>query len=292
MRILNFGSINIDHVYGVDHIATEGETVEAVTYHRFAGGKGANQSAALARAGADVVHAGRIGRDGTWVTRKLAELGVDTTLIEVEEAPTGHAVIQVERDSGRNSIIVFGGANHLQTRNGIERALRTLHSGDFLLLQNEVNGSEILLSEAARRGLRVFFNPAPVTTAVSSLALETLDTVLLNQSEAAALTGLDTVQAQLKEIARRYPAVRCVLTLGADGMIFQGAGCTFTVPAPRVAAVDTTAAGDTFVGYYVASIAAGADPRAAATRAVRAAALCVQRPGAMDSIPSSREVDG
>ena len=186
---------------------------------------------------------------------------------------------------------MYGGANQRQTPEAMQAALDALEPGDILLLQNEINGSRLLLEGALRRGVRTFLNPAPFTPALRSLPLDRLDTILMNQSEAAALTGADEPMAQLAAWARRCAGVRCVLTLGERGVLIRDGDAAFEVPAPRVQATDTTGAGDTFIGYYVAGIATGADSRAAAERAVRAAALCVQRPGAMDSIPPATTTD-
>ena len=137
MNILNFGSLNIDLVYQVEHIARPGETIASSAHQVFAGGKGANQSAALARAGASVFHAGQVGPDGQWVVDKLAGLGVDVQHIRVGDAPTGQAIIQVDRQ-GQNSIVLFAGANAQIDREAIDATLGHFGRGDLLLLQNEI----------------------------------------------------------------------------------------------------------------------------------------------------------
>ena len=140
MAVLNFGSLNIDHVYHVDHVARPGETLASRSYRVFAGGKGANQSAALALAGAPVAHAGRVGRDGRWLVEGLSDLGVDVDHVVVDDdEPTGHAVIQVEEQSGENAIVLFPGCNRRISPDQIRTCLNSFGSGDILLLQNETN---------------------------------------------------------------------------------------------------------------------------------------------------------
>lgn len=289
MKILNYGSINVDHVYSVDHISRAGETLAARCYQVFAGGKGANQSAALALAGAVVYHAGRVGQEGTWVVDKLAGLGVDVRHVTVHEEPTGHASIQVD-PHGQNSIVIYAGANEHQDMDTARSVLRHFEPGDMLLLQNEINGIYDLIDEGSKFGLRVVYNPAPAAPWVRDLPLHLVDTIILNQTEATALTGADDVPRQLEQMASNWPSLDCVLTLGTAGMAYRGRAGAFALPAVSVAATDTTGAGDTFIGYYLAAIAGGMTPEDAAARAVKAAALCVCRPGAMDSIPAAAEV--
>ena len=138
MKILNFGSINIDLVYRVPHIVKPGETLSSLSLARFAGGKGNNQSIALARAGAPVFHAGKIGKDGAWIVAMLKVAGADVRFVKKDPGPTGHAVIQVA-DSGQNSIVLFPGANRTITPQEIRDTLAHFGKGDILLLQNEIN---------------------------------------------------------------------------------------------------------------------------------------------------------
>jgi len=290
MRVLNFGSLNVDHVYRVPHIARPGETVAGTVYQRFAGGKGANQSVALARAGAPVAHAGCIGPEGLWLREKLAAEGVDVADIRVAEGPGGHALIQVE-DSGQNSIVLFAGANAAISLEHVTTALARMRPGDILLLQNEINATSELISAGAAHGLRVVFNPAPMSPAVVSYPLEKVSMLIVNEHEAQALSGNDRPDTMLAALASRWPRTDLCLTLGAEGALYHSArGQRWHSPAPRVPAVDTTAAGDTFIGYLLAGVLRGeAEPSALAV-ACRAAAVSVTRPGAMDSIPRPHEV--
>lgn len=289
MRVLNFGSLNIDHVYQVERIVRPGETLPSSSYQVFAGGKGANQSAALALALAPVFHAGRVGPEGQWLKDKLSALGADLRFTLEDDFPTGHAIIQVD-PQGRNAIVLFAGCNARISPAQIDQTLEHFGEGDLLLLQNEINEIPRLIQQAHSRGLRVCFNPAPFTPQVAAYPLERVDILVVNEIEGKGLADQEDPQAILDSLAKKYPRAELVLTLGERGALYRSPRETFHVPAVQVKAVDTTAAGDTFIGYFLAGVAAGQSPRAALHRAARAAALCVTRPGAMDSIPRSGEV--
>jgi ribokinase len=289
MRILNYGSLNIDHVYAVDHLVRPGETLGSLRYSRFAGGKGNNQSVALARAGASVCHAGRIGADGVWLRDGLAACGVDVSRVRVCDVATGHAVIQVDR-AGQNAIVLHGGANRAVTAADAEGDLAGFGPGDWLLLQNEIAAIPDIVRLGSDRGMRVAFNPAPMHADVLAYPLERVSCFLLNEIEGSELTGVAEPDGILIEMRRRFPAAMTVLTLGA-----RGARCVSTegvtqADAVPVTAVDTTAAGDTFIGYFLADVARGAGTKVALRAACEAAALCVTRPGAADSIPTRAEL--
>ena len=291
MRILNFGSLNIDHVYRVDHIVHPGETIGSNSYSRFCGGKGLNQSIALARAGAEVWHAGKIGADGRFLRERLAEDGVNVDFVEEVSVPTGHAVIQVDAD-GENAIVIHGGANRAITRADAERVLSVFSAGDFLLAQNETSALTDLLELAAAGKLKVAFNPAPFSPEVTEYPLEVVDLFILNETEAQGLTGKAGPETAATALLGRYPDAVVILTLGAAGALCADRSGIFRVPGQHVAAVDTTAAGDTFIGYFLAQYAKEADLRYCMTVACQAAALCVTRPGAADSIPVLEEIEG
>ena len=188
MNILNFGSLNIDLVYQVEHIARPGETISSSAHQVFAGGKGANQSAALARAGARVFHAGQVGPEGQWLVDKLAELGVDVQHIRVGDVPTGHAIIQVDRH-GQNSIVLFAGANAQIDRGAIDTALSHFDQVDILLLQNEINDIAYIITSASERGLTICLNPAPFGPEVCAYPLKLVDLLIVNETEAIGLAA-------------------------------------------------------------------------------------------------------
>jgi ribokinase len=288
-KILNFGSLNIDHVYSVPHFVRPGETLASLAFRSFAGGKGNNQSIALARAGARVFHAGAIGADGIFLKEKLKEAGADTSFVSVLPAPTGHAIIQVN-PQGQNSIILQGGANQLVSKKQIDRVLAHFSRGDFLLLQNEISEIPYLLKRGARQGLKIVFNPSPMDASVLKYPLQCVDIFILNEIEAGELSRRNSIGKIISALKKKYPRADIVLTLGSKGVCFASADQMLKIPAVKVKAVDTTAAGDTFTGYFLAELARGEKPGPALSLACRAAALCVMRPGAADSIPTRDQV--
>ncbi len=290
MRILNYGSLNLDHVYRVDHFVAPGETLASLAYARHCGGKGGNQSLALARAGAAVWQAGKIGPDGLVLRETLAAAGVDVSLLHTDGSATGHAIIQVNRD-GENAILLHGGANREIGEDEAAEALARFGPGDLLLLQNEISAIPAILRQAKARGMAVAFNPAPLGPEVAGYPLDCVDLFILNEIEGGQLSGESTPEAIIAALRGRFPAADILLTLGAQGARFAGAdGSMVDMAAERVQAVDTTAAGDTFIGYFLARRAVGDPPATALRIAGHAAAICVTRPGAAESIPVLAEV--
>ncbi|MBB3229945.1 ribokinase [Halomonas stenophila] len=289
----NFGSINLDHVYRVPHLVRPGETLASHDYRVGLGGKGANQSLAMARAGGRVRHWGRLGRQDAWARDLMARSGVAVDSVALVDEPSGHAIIQVD-DQGENAILLFPGANHGFTTADLDARIAEIAPGDWLLTQNECNALPRVFARAQARGVKIAFNPAPMTDEVAGLPLAACRLLFVNRGEAEALTGLATdapAEALLAALARRLPATETVLTLGGDGAWYQyGDQRHFQPPLPVVAR-DTTAAGDTFIGYYLAAVQADLPPTACLERAATAAALAVQRLGATESIPDAAEVE-
>ena len=283
-KILNIGSLNLDYVYAVPHFVAAGETLLASRRDVFAGGKGLNQTVAAARAGAKVFHAGAVGADGDMLLALLRDAGADVSAVRRVDVPTGHAVIQVT-PQGENAIWILGGANRSVSADAVEGALGKVAAGDILLLQNEINGLDAILRRAAEKGLRILFNPAPMEAAVKDLPLHLLDTLIVNEGEGRALAG------DMDDLRAAYPRQKILLTQGRRGaMLWTGSELLFR-PAFPVKALDTTAAGDCFLGYYAAALSEG-QPYARALRLASAAsALAVQRRGAAPSIPMRREVE-
>ncbi|OHD81069.1 MAG: hypothetical protein A3J97_15645 [Spirochaetes bacterium RIFOXYC1_FULL_54_7] len=307
-RILNIGSINLDEVFSVPHFIRPGETMTCRSYERFVGGKGNNQSTALGRAGAEIHHAGKIGQDGHFAVELLAKNGVDTSRVRTAEVPTGRALIQVD-EQGQNCIILFGGANRAITREDVDSFLDGWGKGDAVLFQNEIASLSYAMEEARKKGLRIYFNPSPADELLADLPLDAVDCFILNEVEGAMLSGLEAgsagsaglsapgasaeVDAMLAALRRRFPGAELLLTLGASGASHENPdGTRVSVPARRVKAVDTTAAGDTFTGYFIAARLRGESPQAAMEEATAAAAICVQKPGAAASIPFRTELAG
>ncbi len=290
--LYNYGSINIDHVYQVPHLVRPGETLTSHGYRQVLGGKGANQSLAVARAGGNVSHWGRLGQTDSWALETLSAAGVDTSHVELTAEPSGHAVIQVD-DQGENAIILHPGANHGFTDAQHIALLTSVDEGDWLLLQNECNALDKLMASAADKGMQIVFNPAPMTANVLRLPLERCRLLFLNRGEAATLVKLDEhdeVERLLDALQQKLPDSEIVLTLGGDGVCYQSGGQRLRLAAHEVVARDTTAAGDTFIGYFMAALQHEHDVAAALRLASAASALCVQREGAAPSIPVLSEV--
>jgi len=290
MPILNFGSLNIDHVYRVDSFVQPGETKHSKAYMVNSGGKGLNQSIAAAKAGGQVLHAGLVGRDGSFLVEKLQAAGVDTALMQASAEVSGHAIIQVA-DSGQNCILLYGGTNQLLTESYVESALSDFGGEGLVLLQNETNLTALIIQKAAEKGLKVAFNAAPYSNAVNSYPINLLDWLIVNEVEAAGILGADADEQLLPRLAERYPRAGILLTLGSAGARCCQNGHFASIGSCAVQAVDTTAAGDTFTGYFLQGILQGSDTVEALRLATAAAALCVQRPGAADSIPNRAEVE-
>lgn len=290
MKILNFGSLNLDYVYAVDHIVQPGETVASKRLDVFCGGKGLNQSIALARAGAQVFHAGMIGGDGDPLIGMLRENGVDVGQILRVEERSGNAIIQVSA-AGQNSIVLFGGANRCNSRDNVDRVLSNFAAGDMLLLQNEINHIDYIVERAAALGMTTVLNPSPFDEAVPACDLAKVSLFLVNEVEGEQITGESEPDRILSAMRSLYPASRVVLTLGGDGAMYQDAAQIVREPARRVPVVDTTAAGDTFAGYFLAAAMEGRDPAFALRSATFAASIAVSRAGAAPSIPHRSEVE-
>lgn len=289
MRILNFGSLNIDEIYRVPHLVSPGETVEASDRRVSPGGKGLNQSIALSRAGAHVTHAGCIGADGMFLKDTLAENSIDVSQLHISDVPTGRAVIQVA-DDGQNSIVYFPGANRCVGVQYIRKMLSFFGPGEWVLLQNEISGVGEILHLAAERGMHIAFNPSPISADLHSLPLEVVSCLLLNEIEGASLTRVRNHEAMLEILREKYPRSSIVLTVGSAGAYYADCNEVIYQPAVPAVAVDTTGAGDVFTGYLLAALGEGKPPREAMYTASVAAAISITRHGAAASVPTRAEV--
>lgn len=290
MKILNFGSCNIDYVYRLHHIAAPGETQKSDDLQTFAGGKGLNQSVAIAKAGGRVCHAGCIGTDGDMLLHTLQENAVDTALLQRMPQKNGHAMIQVS-ETGENAIIVYPGTNAMIREDYVDAVLSHFSKGDILVLQNEINCLSYILSCAHQRGMTVILNPSPIQDALRSLDFHKISYMVLNEIEAVALFGGDDAQSSAGIAAEQYPNLRIVLTLGENGSVYREGSVVWHQNAFRVKAVDTTAAGDTFMGYFVAGLAKGQPIPEILRLASAAAAMAVSKEGAAPSIPYLHDVE-
>lgn len=309
MKALNYGSLNIDFVYNVEHFVRSGETISSQNMAIFAGGKGLNQSVALAKSGIDTWHAGCIGEDGEFLADILQKSGAHTELISRLPSRNGHAIIQ-KQPNGQNCILLYGGSNQQNTRVQIDEVMSHFEKGDYLILQNEINEISYIMERAHEKGMIIVLNPSPMDEKIRTYPLEYVDYFLLNEIEAKDLTGFDQnladtdqhrVQemdevssawdALLEEVCSHFPNSKVVLTLGEYGSIYKDEKQKIHQPIMKVPVVDTTAAGDTFTGFFIGSIAKGLSPENAMKIAAKASAIAVSRQGAAPSIPELGEVE-
>ena len=289
MKILNIGSLNLDYVYDVDHIILPGETEATGGRNTFLGGKGMNQSIALAKAGAEVYHAGLIGEDGQAFIDACDEYGVNHDYIKKTDGPSGHTIIQIDKNA-QNSILLFGGANQKFTAEYVDEVLANFNEGDYLLLQNEVNMLDYMVNEAYKKGMKVVLNPSPFNDKLKAVDLTKVSLFLVNEVEGEQITGSKAPDEILSKMNEMFPEASIVLTLGKDGAVYTDGKNTYSQPVFKVDAVDTTAAGDTFTGYFLTGIMEGKDISDALKISAKASSIAVTRKGAVPSIPEKEEV--
>lgn len=292
MKTLVYGSINVDMVFSVDHIVLPGETIKSKSLKKSAGGKGANQAVALSKAGSDVWFAGKAGDDGQWIVEMMNEWKVNTDYLCHTSNPNGQAVIQLDRKR-QNSIIVLPGANGEIQTSEIDEVLKNFEEGDCLVLQNEIPHIDYLISEADKKDMYICFNPSPMTEEIKDLPLDKVSLLVVNEVEGCALTGLGD-EADYSEILEKleelYPATELVLTAGSKGAYYRFQGDEAFSSAVKVKPVDTTGAGDTFLGFFLTYKNEGVCIENCLVDACYAAGIAVSRPGAMQSIPLRSEV--
>lgn len=292
MKMINFGSLNVDYVYKVPHVIVRGETLSATDRNIFPGGKGLNQSVALSRAGLEVYHAGCIGKGGEILLQVLRDAGVNTDFVRcLDDIPVGHTIIQ-NTDDGDNCIILFGGANQAVTEKQVDQTLCHFEQGDWIVLQNEINDLKYIIEKAHETGMTIVLNPSPMNEKINDLPLEYVDYFFVNEIEAGQITGYpsDDPEKLMEGLESIFPNAHTILTLGSDGSAYIYKGEVIRKSIYKVKAVDTTAAGDTFTGYFLASVIGGRTPEEALDLAARASAVTVSRPGAAPSIPVMDEV--
>lgn len=294
MKVLNFGSLNLDYVYGVPHFVQPGETLSAVSQSVNPGGKGLNQSIALARAGAAVSHAGCVGRGGVALAELLREEGVDTGCLRPVDELQGNAVIQVI-PSGENCILLFGGSNRCVTVGQIQDTLQFCEAGDWLLLQNEINLLPEIVEQAAARGLQIVLNPSPCNENLQAVDFGKLRWLIVNEVEAEQLCGCAEPEAAWRKLHGKWPQLSLLVTCGSAGSsawrVENGETEHAVQAAFPVKATDTTAAGDTYTGYFMAALLENRPLGDCMRRASMAAAISVTRRGAAPSIPRREEVE-
>lgn len=289
MKVLNFGSLNYDYVYYVDHIMMPKETQSSTGMNTFFGGKGANQSVALARAGIDVYHAGLLGEDGQLYMEALKANHVNIDYIKMIPGKSGHTIIQVDKQA-QNSILLYGGANQSITKENVDEVLAHFEKGDMLLLQNEISNLPYIIDKAYEIGMLIVLNPSPFDDGIMQCDLSKVSMFFLNEVEGFQMTGKKEPQEILSTMMTRYPTARVVLTLGEDGAIYRDKDVMQRQGIYPVTSVDTTAAGDTFLGYFIAGMMKGMTISEILKISAGASALSITRDGAMPAIPTIEEV--
>ena len=290
MRVLNFGSMNLDYVYTVDHMVLPGETQNSQGMHTFLGGKGFNQSTALAKAGVEVYHAGLIGEEGKIFRETAKEYGISDKYIQVCDEKNGHTIIQVDKN-GQNCILLYGGANRAITREFVDEVLSGFEKGDIILLQNEINELDYIIDKAYEKGMQIFLNPSPFDGALDACDLNKISCFLLNEIEGGQIAGETEPDKIIDGILANYENAKVVLTLGGDGSVYADKEKRCQQPVYKVETVDTTAAGDTFTGYFIAGLIQGKTVEETMRMCAVAAGIAVSRPGAAPSIHYIEEVE-
>jgi ribokinase len=288
-KILVIGSINVDLIFHVEDIVKAKETIASKSAQRVLGGKGLNQALALSKAYPDVSLYANVSQSDKHLIEEIKQLGIKNGLIDVLPGETGMAFIQVDK-SGQNCIVLNKGVNHAFEETRITEVLSECHEGDLIVLQNEINALDFIITRAKQKGLRIAFNPSPFDFRILDLPLEEADYLIFNEVEGQRLSHFKEPDLILKTLHKRYPNTVLVLTLGAEGVMAQEAETTYTMAAHMVDVVDTTAAGDAFTGYFLAGILKGLSVADALEMGNAAGALSVTKMGASSSIPSLDDV--
>ena len=294
MKILVFGSLNIDLIFSVDHIAAPGETIGSESLVKSAGGKGANQAAALAKAGMPVYMAGKTGADGQFLLTLLQSYGVNTERVIQYEGASGQAIIQLDRNK-QNAIVLYSGGNGAITLDEIRSTIAEFSAGDLVVLQNEISHVRAIMECAKEKGMRICLNPSPCNEKIEKLPLDLADMFFVNEIEGAALAGLPpdtTPEEALDRLVRRFPRAEIILTAGKDGAYYGFGEARAKGDIIDLPVADTTGAGDTFTGYFIAAREKNIPVPQALTLACKASSIAVSRKGAMESIPLAVEVFG
>lgn len=284
-----------DDVKKVDFVK-KGETLSAKELNVYTGGKGLNQSIALARAGVETYQAGAIGTDGMFLLEQLKEAGVKTDLVKIlGDVRTGNAIIQND-DEGDNCIVLFGGANQAITKEQVDEVFKDFTNEDYLLIQNEINELSYIVEKAKEEGMKIILNPSPMNEKIMKLPLDQIDYFILNEIEAMQILEMGKPEEiDGKYIAsllhERFKDATIVLTLGSEGSVCISDDEYVEQSIYKVKAIDTTAAGDTYTGYFIAGILNGKTIKESMDIASKASAIAVTRQGAAPSIPVLEEVE-
>lgn len=289
MKVLCFGSANLDHVYKVDHFTVPGETQGCLEYNIKCGGKGVNQAIAMAFAGNDTYFVGIIGSDSGLLKDALVDKGVHIDYMKISNKPTGHAIIEVDQ-SGQNHILLYGGTNKEIDFEYIDEVLSHFSKGDIVVLQNEINNVPYIIERCYEKEMKSFFNAAPYDIAVKNYPIEKVTWFVVNETEGAALSNEEDYEKIIQTLKQKYPHTHILFTMGKEGSRVLTDKEDIKVEALKVNAVDTTGAGDTYIGYFVRGIVEEMPLLETAQMATKASAIAVTRFGAVDSIPNYEEV--
>lgn len=289
MKVLCFGSANLDHVYKVDHFTVPGETQGCLEYNIKCGGKGVNQAIAMALAANDTYFAGIIGSDSGLLKDALVDKGVHIDYMKISNKPTGHAIIEVDQ-SGQNHILLYGGTNKEIDFEYIDEVLSHFSKGDIVVLQNEINNVPYIIERCYEKEMKSFFNAAPYDIAVKNYPIEKVTWLVVNETEGAALSNEEDYEKIIQTLKQKYPHTHILFTMGKEGSRVLTDKEDIKVEALKVNAVDTTGAGDTYIGYFVRGIVEEMPLLETAQMATKASAIAVTRFGAVDSIPNYEEV--
>lgn len=306
MKVLNFGSLNLDYIYTIEGGVTSAETEtgisgtgrgaqtaggfrEAVKRRVSCGGKGFYQSVALARAGVEVYHAGMVGEGGELLIGQCEKENIEIHYIWKLPGVCGHTVTEETKGASKH-ILLYGGANRKFTANYIDEVLADFRSEDIVLVQNGINMVDYIMEAAAAKGMKIVLNPSPYRENLKDCDLSKANVCILNEQDAAALTGRRELESVLSELQARMPHTEIILTLGENGCVYQDAERRFYQEGYPVPAVDTALAGDVFTAYFIAAVTGGLDVREGLIIASKAAAIAVMREGGMEAIPFREEV--
>ena len=290
MKVLNIGSMNLDYVYTVDHMVQPGETESSEDMNVFLGGKGINQSMALAKAGAEVYHGGLIGEDGQPFLDACKEYGVNADHIKMVEGKTGHAIIQVSSE-GENCIMLYQGSNFAVDKEYVDSVFSEVKGPGYVILQNEISELAYIIDKAVSSGFEVVLNASPYNSTIDELDLGKISWLFINEIEGAAITGKHSEEDIINDLHSKYNQLGIVLTLGSKGSVCVKGDNRVSRGIFKVPVVDTTGAGDTFTGYFVAALAKRFTLEDVVKYASAAAAIAVSAPGAAQSIPCWEDVE-
>ncbi len=296
MKIVVIGSLNVDTTYSLPHIPKEGETILATNKSTQRGGKGQNQAIQMARLGAAVSMIGAVGSDGEGkdLIQGLKDEKIDVSGMIIKEGPSGTASIYVNEE-GQNNIVVYPGANFKLTKEDIDSKLDIIKGADICVMQNEIPVDVIyyVLEICKDLDILVVHNPAPAVQEFDKKYLGLVDYFVPNETEMEIILNRE-LETDVENMAREVLELGCknvIITLGSKGSLLVNSKKVFAQEAFKVKAIDTTAAGDSYIGGFVAGLAQGLEVERAMEYGTFSSALAVTKPGAVDSLPYKKDVE-